>query len=140
MTKPHWTLAVWLRIQEPRLITILQTVIYGLCAWAGVATVFAPPSSIEGQFGIVVTLAWGWFAIIGGVAGALACPFGKWLIEKPAIILCATAAAMYAGIILTLHIHEAGNRIPQFCFVLIALLYFASRYARIRPFSYQPGK
>lgn len=140
MTKPHWTLVVWLRIQEPRLITILQTLIYGLCAWAGIATVLAPPSSIEGQFGLTVTLVWGWFAIIGGVAGALACPFGKWLIEKPAIILCATATMIYAGIILTLHIQESGNRLPQLCFVVMTLLYLVSRYARIRPFSYQPGK
>lgn len=140
MTKPHWTLAVWLRIQEPRLITLLQTLIYALCAWAGIATVLAPPSSIEGQFGLTVTLVWGWFAILGGVAGALACPFGKWMIEKPAIILCATATLIYAGIILTLHIQESGNRLPQLCFVVMTLLYLVSRYARIRPFSYQPGK
>lgn len=140
MTKPHWTLAVWLRIQEPRLITLLQTLIYALCAWAGIATVLAPPSSIEGQFGLTVTLVWGWFAIIGGVAGAIACPFGKWLVEKPAIILCGTATLIYAGIILTLHIQESGNRLPQLCFVVMTLLYLVSRYARIRPFSYQPGK
>lgn len=136
----HWTIAMWLRLQEPRIITLAQTVIYALCAAAGVATVASPPPIVEGQFGIVVTLAWGWLAVVGGVAGAVACPSGKWLIEKPAIILCATSTILYAGIILTLQLQGHDNRLPQFFFTLIALLYFASRYARIRPFSYQPGK
>lgn len=140
-SKPHnWPLAVWLRLQEPRAITLMQTIIYGVIFYAGVTTVINPPAAVEGQFGLTITLVWAWIATVGGLAGALACPFGKWLIEKPAIILCATASAMYAGIVLTLHIQDLDNGMPQVCFVIIALLYFASRYARIRPFSYQPGK
>lgn len=136
----HWTLGIWLRVQEPRLITVLQTLIYLLCAGAGWSTITNPPSSVEGQLGASLTMLWGLFALIGGVSGALSCPPGKWLIEKPAILLCGTAILMYAGIIITLHLSSPGNRLPQLFFVLISLVSFAIRYARIKPYSYQPGK
>ena len=135
-----WTLALWLRLQEPRAITLVQTLIYLVLAWGGTTAVMQPPSSIEGQFGSVLTSIWAWCAIVGGLVGALACPFGKWMIEKPAIILCILASTLYAVFTLMLHVQGSGNRLPQLAMQVTALLYFASRYIRIHPFSYQPGK
>ena len=140
MSKPSWSRSMWLRIQEPRFVTLTQTFIYALCGFGGLVTILYPPRSVEGAFGELITLAWGLFALIGGVAGVFSCPTGKWLIEKPAIILCGTALALYAGIILTLQLTSDGNRLTQFCFVTIALMHFVARYARIRPYSYEPGK
>ncbi|WP_334121850.1 OpgC domain-containing protein [Glutamicibacter sp.] len=140
MSKPHWTVSLWIRIQEPRLVSVVQTLIYALCFTGGLVTILDPPRSIEGAFGNGVTLAWGLFALIGGAMGAYSAPTGKWLIEKPAIIACATAITLYAGILVSLHITETGNRIPQLVFVLIGLLHFVNRYWRIKPYSYEPGK
>lgn len=140
MRKKHWTVALWLKIQEPRVVTIVQTLVYMLCAVGGISTIVDPPSSIEGAFGSGVIFAWGIFALIGGLMGAYAAPGGKWLIEKPAIIACITAIGFYAGIILTMQLTSSGNRLVQLVFVLIGLLHFIARYARIRPYSYEPGK
>ncbi len=140
MMNSHWAQAVWARIQEPRIVSIVQTLIYVLCFVGGLVTIIDPPTSIRGAFGSGVTFAWGVFAIIGGLMGAYSAPTGKWLIEKPAIIACGTAITMYAGILVSLHITETGNRIPQLVFVLIGLLHFVNRYWRIKPYSYEPGK
>lgn len=139
-SKPHWTLALWLRIQEPRVVTAMQTMIYALVAVGGLMTILQPPTSFEGTFGAGILYTWGTFALAGGLLGAYAAPGGKWLIEKPAIIACVTAIGIYAGIILTMQLTTSGNRITQLVFVLIGLLHFIGRYARIRPYSYEPGK
>lgn len=140
MYKTHWTVALWLRIQEPRIVSIVQTLIYALCFTGGLVTIIDPPRSIAGAFGSGVTFAWGMFAVIGGLMGMYSAPTGKWLIEKPAIIACATAFFLYAGLIISLQFTEAGNRVPQITFVLIGLLHFVNRYWRIKPYSYEPGK
>lgn len=140
MSKPHWTVSLWNRIQEPRLVSVVQTLIYVLCFFGGLSTLTDPPRSIEGAFGNGITLAWGLFALIGGFMGVYAAPTGKWLIEKPAIIACGTAIILYAGIVINLHFTSTGNRIPQIVFILIGLLHFINRYWRIKPYSYEPGK
>jgi len=137
--KQHWTMSLWLRIQEPRIVTMTQTVIYLLCFTGGAVTILDPPRSIEAQFATAFVYAWGVFALIGGAMGAYAAPTGKWLIEKPAIIACSTAILMYAGILLTLQLTTPGNRVVQLVFVSIGLLHFVARYWRIKPYSYEPG-
>lgn len=140
MSNQHWTKTLWMRIQEPRIVSMVQALIYALCFIGGLVTITDPPRSIAGTLGYGATLAWGGFAVLGGAMGMYAAPTGKWLVEKPAIIACITAIAMYAGILITLQVAEAGNRIPQLTFVLIGLLHFVNRYARIKPYSYEPGK
>lgn len=140
MNNPNWMHTLWSRIQEPRVVSIVQTLIYALCFTGGLVTIIDPPTSIKGAFGGGVTLAWGIFAVIGGLMGMYSAPTGKWLIEKPAIIACSTAVFLYAGLIITLQFTESGNRIPQLVFVLIGLLHFVNRYWRIKPYSYEPGK
>ncbi len=140
MYRSRWSRGIWFRIQEPRFVTIIQTLIYVVCAAGGAVTLLAPPAIVESRFGNAFIMIWGVFALIGGLAGMFSCPTGKWLIEKPALVLCGTALALYAGIITTLQITSEVNRLTQLCFVLIALLHFIARYARIKPYSYEPGK
>lgn len=130
----------WSSIREPRVVTLIQTLIYLLCAAGGLATILWPPVSVQGQYGVIITAAWGWFALLGGTLGVVSCPRGIWLIEKPALMLCATALALYAGMILSLHLIESGNRLSQFFFVTIALFHFIARYMRIHRYAYDPEK
>lgn len=131
---------LWLRLQEPRAVTAAQTLIYAVVVFAGVMSLVSPPTSFEGYLGISVPYVWGGFATLGGLAGMYSAPTGKWLIEKPAVLACLTAISLYAGSVLTLHLTTSGNRLVQLCFVIVALLHFITRYFRIRPFSYEPGK
>lgn len=130
----------WSSIREPRAITLVQTLIYALCAAGGLSTILWPPVSVQGQYGVIITAAWGWFALVGGTLGMVSCPRGVWLIEKPALILCGLALFLYAGFIISLQITETGNRLSQFFFVTIVLFHFIARYMRIHRYAYDPEK
>lgn len=131
---------IWHSLQEPRIITALQTLLYILVGLAGTGILLWTPMSIEGTIGLWLTIVWGWFAIIGGVLGALATPGGRWFLERPAIYLCGTAVCFYFGIIGYLQFTTAGNRLVQMAFIAIAGVALAIRFERIKAFDYEPGK
>lgn len=139
-TAPHWTLAVWLRIQEPRIVTILQFFIY-LCAMAsGYFALMNPPRSIEATAGPGLTFYWSILLLGGGVLGAITVLPGWWLFERAATIACFGAATIYGFNIFTLNSIESGNRLPQLFMILIAVLHFAARWFRIRRYSFDPER
>lgn len=140
MTKKHWTLTVWLRIQEPRIISVLQFGVYLAALGAGVSAFLDPPRSIEGAMGPVLTLLWTAMLLGGGLLGAIGVLPGIWWIERPAVILCFGAALIYGLTIFGLNSSQPGNRLVQVLMVAIVALYFASRWFRIRRYAYDPEK
>lgn len=140
MTSTHWTLAIWLRIQEPRIITVLHFFIY-LCALAaGYFALQSPPRSIEVTAGQGLTFYWSILLLGGGLLGAFTVLPGWWLFERAAAIACFGAAAIYGVNIYSLHSTESGNRLPQLFMVLIAVLHFAARWFRIRRDAFDPER
>lgn len=133
-------LKLWNQVQEPRVVTTLQTLLYVLVALAGAGILLWTPSSIEGTSGLTLTVVWGWFAILGGVLGAFATPGGKWFLERPAIYMCGTAVAFYLGLVGYLQFTTAGNRLVQMAFISIAGVALAIRFEHIKAFDYEPGK
>lgn len=140
MPNPHWTLAVWLRIQEPRIVTILQFFIY-LCAMAaGYFALQSPPRSIEATAGSGLTFYWSILLLGGGILGAVTVLPGWWLFERAATIACFGAASIYGINIYSLHATESGNRLPQLFMIMIVALHFTTRWFRIRRYSYDPER
>jgi len=133
-------LKLWNRVQEPRIVTTLQTLLYILVAAAGAGILLWTPSSIEGTTGHTLTLVWGWFAILGGLLGAFATPGGKWFLERPAIYMCGTAVAFYLGLVGHLQFTAEGNRLVQMAFIAIAGVALVIRFEQIKAFDYEPGK
>lgn len=131
---------LYLRIQEPRVASIMQWVIYLASLSVGVSAFQRPPSSIEGALGVTLTTAWAVFLIVGGVLGATAALPGIWWLERVAVLACVTGALMYGSVVLNLHYSETGNRLPQLGFVAIALLAFAKRWFEIRRYAYDPER
>jgi len=129
----------WARVTEPKIITLLQTTIYAIIAFAGWAALENPPTTIENQWGPLLTNIWGWFLFIGGTGGAIACPTGKWFIEKPALLLAGTGVLMYGTVIFALNFTTPGNRLVQLSFVTMALIQLVIRLLRIHRFAYEPG-
>ena len=131
---------MWGSLQEPRVITALQTLLYVLVGLAGAGILLWTPSSIEGTSGLTLTIVWGWFAVLGGALGAFATPGGRWFLERPAIYMCGTAVAFYLGLVAYLQFTAEGNRLVQMAFIAIAGLALAIRFERIKDFDYEPGK
>lgn len=131
--------ALWLRVQEPRVATVLQWVIYLATLAAGVSALLAPPASIEGTLGATLTTLWAAFLIGGGALGAVATLPGIWWLERAAVLAAVTGLGIYGVVVVTLHVQSpAGNRGPQAAVILIAALFFATRWSRIRRYAYDP--
>ncbi|MGL3804730.1 hypothetical protein ACSYDW_01395 [Paeniglutamicibacter sp. R2-26] len=140
MRSPHWTLAVWLRIQEPRIVTVLQFVIYLCAAAAGYLALMNPPRSIEATAGAGLTFYWSILLLGGGLLGAATVLPGWWLFERAATIACFGAASIYGVNLFSLDIAQSGNRLTQLLMVAIAALHFAARWFRIRRYSFDPER
>lgn len=136
----HWTLAVWLRIQEPRIITILQFFIYLSTLAAGSAAVFYPPKAVEGLLGGALTAAWAIMLLLGGLIGSIAVLPGIWWVERMAIPLCVAGLAMYAGTILMSHRPGNDSYLVQLFMIVGFMLGFGARWVRIRHSAYDPEK
>lgn len=131
---------LYLRIQEPRVVSIIQWLIYLVTLGIGVTAFQRPPSSIEGALGVTLTTIWAVFLIVGGVLGAIAALPGIWWLERVAVLACGTGALMYGSVVLSLHYSETGNRLPQLGFVAIAVCAFAKRWFEIRRYAYDPER
>lgn len=136
----HWPLKVWLRIQEPRIVSLLQFFIY-LCALAaGIAAIASPPRSIEASAGAFLTTYWAWTLVAGGLIGAVAVLPGIWWLERSAVIACVGATLIYAVNIWALHVTETGNRLVQLFMIMGLVFHFITRWFRIRRYSYDPER
>jgi hypothetical protein len=136
----EWTVAVWLRIQEPRIVSVIQFFVYLAAAASGLAAVLSPPRSIEATAGAGLTLYWAWLLLLGGSLGAIAVLPGIWWLERSAVLACAGAALIYGVNIFALHLTESGNRLVQLFMILIVALHFATRWFRIRRYAYDPER
>lgn len=134
-----WPKAIWSRLHEPRLMTAFHIAAYICIGFLGVSVILEPPNSITGSIGWLAYL-WGIFSAIGGLTAAIACPLGKWDVEKPALILCLTGIVIYTLTAFGLHFSSDGNRVPQALALSALALHLAGRAVYIWPFSYEPGK
>ncbi|MDZ5076722.1 hypothetical protein [Nesterenkonia sp. HG001] len=137
---PGWPQLLWSRLQEPRLMTAAHIIAYATIAAAGASVLMDPPASISTQIGHTMTTLWGLMSLIGGAVAMIACPAGRWMIEKPALVLCATGVLLYGLTVFGLHWTTDGNRLPQALILAALFLHLAGRFVYIRPFSYEPGK
>lgn len=130
----------WGAIPPPKTITLIHTLTYAFLAISGWSALTDPPRSIEGTWGTTLTLIWGICLLAGGAVAGIAAPTGRWLIEKPALLLVATGVVMYGTAIIALQFQESGNRLVQLLFVTTVLAHLVVRFLRIHKFSYEPGR
>ncbi|GAA4916044.1 hypothetical protein [Nesterenkonia rhizosphaerae] len=121
-------------------MTVTYAGAYVVVALAGLTVVLNPPNTIEGSAGWMVHL-WGWFSLVGATFAARACVQGKWMVEKPFLILCLGGLGVYAVTQFMLALAaDTGNRWPISLIVAALILLFLGRLGYIWPYSYQPGK
>ena len=122
---------VWSRINEPRVIAVLQATVY-LCLGLGGLTVFhTAPQTVGGEICAVSMTVLATMITVSTALGIPSALFGwQWLerIISAGIIM---SAGLYGWIIVSLQIAGPGNHFLQLSFVLAAILQQIIRLVRI---------
>jgi len=130
---------VWRGIQEPRIVTLIQTGIYLVTFAVGIDALLDPPVSVRGAIGPVLTTCWAVFLVLGGALGAVAAPPGVWWLERVGVMACMSGLLIYGAVLVALHVTSPdGNRLPLAGVTLIATGSFLVRWFRIRRYAYDP--
>lgn len=125
--------SLFMRIAEPRVIRILQFVIYIVMGLFGISALTQPPSRFEAILNVYLVYSFGGFITLGALLGAVAVLPGIWWLERAGLISLTTGMAMYAVVATALGYSVVG--------VLIAVvlgLTFAQRWLEIRSFQLAP--
>lgn len=124
--------ALWLRVHEPRVVSVLRFLMYIGFIVGGVSAIIQPPSSLEGEVGAVAMVSLAALLALGGAIGAIAALPGTWWLERVALLAIILSATIYGTIIAILHVQGSGNRILQLSFVFGIILSQLIRWARIK--------
>lgn len=114
---PAWLYRLWLRVREPRFITIVSGVYWLGFVLMGVAAFIAPPQSIAAELGPIRTEMWASFLLVGGVLGFTGCclltpVWWRW-VEHAGMIATTGGLALYITVVMTLHYTQTGSRLTQ---------------------------
>ena len=131
---------LWGEITAPPHIKPIMAVAYGVATFTGLATLTNPPQSIAGEVGPVLAAVWAWSFIAGGVLGLATVFTPWWWAERTALIFAGTGVAVYAFVVLNLHIlaPPGSSRLTQVGIIGLAVCLLVLRWHLIRVYSYQP--
>lgn len=136
--------AAWARITEPRHMKFAYLVVYVLTMAIGIVTLIAPPQSIAGEVGPVLTTIWASLFIAGGAAGAIAVLPGWWWAERLlAIAPVLLGLTIYLTVVLILHTQNAdtgSSRLTQLGIIVLSAAPFSIRFLIIREYSFEPRR
>jgi len=131
----------WASVTEPRHLKIAYAFFYTVAIVFGLIALMAPPQSITGELGPVLTVAWGIFAILGGAAGLGTVFTGWWFIERLGIVLIWAALGVYLLVVVILQFASTeGNRWAQMTLFVFAAGLFYVRWWLIRAYSFEPRR
>ncbi len=136
-----WLRKAWASVTEPRHLKVAYALFYAAAVGLGVIALVAPPQSIAGELGPVLTVAWGVLAILGGAVGAGTVFTGWWFLERLGIVLIWAALGIYLLVVVILQISASeGNRGAQITLFVFAGGLFYVRWWLIRSYSFEPRK
>src|SRR5690625_334 len=140
MTERELTLALrlWMRIREPRVVSVLRFFMYLGFLAGGIATINSPPTSIQGAMGLPAMTMLGWLLAAGALMGAVSVLPGAWWLERVGVAAVALSFSVYLWSIMVLHVTEGGNRLLQAAAVFGIILSQAIRFVRIWERPYDP--
>lgn len=131
---------VWLRVQEPRALSVIYFFVYLAVAVMGLAVVVDPPRAIHASIGLLLLNAWAGLLIMGGGIGIATVLQGAWWLERAGAIACMFAMAIYGVAVLGVPVNQGSQRVATICFVIFAILAFAVRLVKTSKYSYDPEK
>lgn len=135
----RWIRRLWDSVTEPRHLKALYATIYLVVLGTGAVTLLAPPQSIEGELGQILTVAWSVFLLLGGFGGCLTVFPGWWWAERLSIVLTLTGIGIYGVVVASLQLAAgSGSRLTQLGIIALATFPFIIRWVLIRKYSFEP--
>jgi hypothetical protein len=131
---------LWLRIQEPRALSVIYFFAYIAVTVLGIAVIADPPRTVQHSIGQVLVSYWAGLLVLGGGIGTFTVLQGIWWLERAGAIACGFAMAIYGAAVAGMPITQTSTRVATICFVIFAILAFAARLVKTRHFSYDPEK
>ena len=131
-------LDVWLRVKEPRVLRVIFFLGYLVVLGTGIVTLTNPPTTIEGALGPLLAVSWALFWIVGGIGGSLTVLQGWWEVERYAVAAVMFGLAIYAAVVIILHVQSPGSRLTQLGWLVIGVLFFVLRLLLIRGHDFEP--
>ena len=132
---------LWARVTEPRHLKVAYAIFYTAAILLGLLALVAPPQSISGELGPILTVAWGVLAIIGGTGGLGTVFSGWWFLERLSIVLIWCALGVYLTVVIALQVtSDSGSRGAQMTLFLFAGGLFYVRWYLIRAYSFEPRR
>lgn len=126
---------LFLKIEEPRVIRLLQFLLYFVLGGVATVYIFNPPETYESILGEVLAEVMGGLIVLGAFLGGIACLPGIWWVERLGIIALATGLSVYMVVAASIQ----TSPLPLgLAFCLIVSL--AIRWLQIRDFQFAPGR
>lgn len=112
----------WERMPEPRELSTIYTIIYGVALLTGIVTLANPPRSLSAEVGQAAMASVGALLIAGAVIAMAGGANEHSRLEKIGLNLQVWALLIYASIVTILHFTTAGSRLTQVGVIILALL------------------
>lgn len=131
---------IWRMLQEPRVVTALTSVLYGLLAVSGVLAVILPPATLALSWGPQTTTAWAVILLIGGTFACAGCLVGLWWLETTGIWLIWLALAVDIVMLSVMHIVSDSNWSHHAVILAALAVSLAPRAWTIRGIALDPSR
>jgi thiol:disulfide interchange protein len=131
---------LWLRVQEPRALSVIYFFAYLAVLVMGLAVALDPPRAVQGTLGQTLLTCWAGMLVIGGGIGAGTALQGAWFLERAGSILCMFAMAIYGVAVAGMPVSQQSLRTATLCFVVFSILAFAARLVNTRRYAYDPER
>ena len=133
-----WFKFWWLRIPEPRIVSMITGFGYLILVLTGLATLLLPPQTYIGATGPLLMTLVGWFLVGGGAVGLLGGMRDFWHLERVGIAAMIVGVGAYSFIIWVLHATTEGSRLTQEGMIGAALVFLFLRLALIWRYDFKP--
>ena len=130
---------LWLRVNEPRIVSVLRFLMYVVLLIGGTSVIFSPPTTMENALGQGAVTGLAVLLCFGSTLGAVSALPGVWFIERLGLVAISSALAIYGGVVFQLHLLGPGNRLLHLTIIIALILSQAVRWVRIKDRPYDPA-
>lgn len=132
-----WFRHAWIRLHEPRIISVIYGAWWSLCLALGAYSTVRPPRSIEAAGGEFLMMLIAATLTIGGLVGVICVSRGTWWAERTAVWFVLMSFFGYVAIVGWIWHEGDGERGLQMLGLLGAMMFTSLRFywVRKRPYS-----
>lgn len=126
---------LFLKIEEPRLLRILQFFLYGTMIIIGSLYLASRHMQVATLLGSTLATTLGVLVVLGGILGGVAVLPGIWWVERLGIICLWTGLGLYIVVGLSIYISLLGVGLAWALVFALAI-----RWVQIKDFQFAPGR